>query len=88
MTTEAWKEMEKKAAEIMSSKWKREKLISDKFEKLHAQNIANPITTVQTVVSEKPPETEIDPITYNPAFYVLGYIFPQDTVRKRNKRKR
>lgn len=87
MGTEAWKKMEEKASTMMAKKWEKERAINQKFEKLHEHNLANPITPADPVASEIPPET-VDPITYNPAYYVLGYIFPQDTVRKLNKRKK
>lgn len=90
MGTEAWKAMEALATRMTNTRIREEKKRLEKLEKLRKFNKEHPVVPVAQVEikvvvynSESVEPPKIDPITYNPAWYVLNYLAPD---RKKKKK--
>lgn len=80
-------EIEIEATMMTQSRDKKKEAELAKLEAIRKFNRENPITTAKPVIvyqSIQEVEPEIDPISYNPAYFVLSYLAPD---RKRSKKK-
>ena len=85
MGKDAWEEMEAKATEMTRKRYDEKRKVEEKLGKIRRFNLDHPIIVTEIAYQSEPePETElvVDPIDYNPVWYVLNYLTPP---RKKKK---
>ncbi len=78
-----WAEMEALATAMTQARNEKKRKTKEKLEEIKKFNRAHPTSQTQAVVVyESTPQPNVDPITYNSAFFVLSYLTPP--TRKRS----